>query len=613
MSPERSHNMRKKQIAACMLIFTMILSACGNNEAATALTETDTNTVEASVSEPEQQDEKEEAPAPDTVEEGKAIPLMVDRLSKEATTNTISDEVKAKAQAMPEASYDNLPYWCGTTLSCKTGAPPEGLSSTYKEETVKDMASEGFNFVRVPIDTLVFFNEVEGKTSLDFSTFEDKVNTKQLANMDEFIGWCIENGIHACIDVHHTPGGNMRGNDEEMGRKMLFTEGSKEEQFFFNFWEFFSQRYADISPNALSFDIYNEPPQFVEQDQYVTFIKKAIAAIRPANPDRIIFVDMLDYASVPVYGLEDEKIVQAFHCYRPSEFTHSGYGDSFGFMGNDANRASNKRVKVTYPVPAISVEVGKGYEVKGDFKAGTKLTMGFSGGAAGVECILIDDQGKELWSNKFDDEYISSKHHEIHDGERFSVFEDGDEKLIYERYTLESDTSGLFFKLKNNNHWLDMNELVVETDNYKALLVGMWIEGVESNLPATKAAIDENGLVTITDPAASKYDMGREYLENVISEYVEFSKKTGTQIMLHEFGSIIYTDITCTCRCYDDLLSICQENGIGWAHYEFEGGEFSYASNRDHLRRNDATYEPLPSGDADYCVEIREVFRKHMD
>ena len=49
--------------------------------------------------------------------------------------------------------------------------------------------------------------------------------------------------------------------------------------------------------------------------------------ITKANPDRLIFVDMLDYAHDPVQGLVGEKIVQCFHFYDPHQFTHSHYID----------------------------------------------------------------------------------------------------------------------------------------------------------------------------------------------------------------------------------------------------------------------------------------------
>ena len=52
-------------------------------------------------------------------------------------------------------------------------------------------------------------------------------------------------------------------------------------------------------------------------------MKRAIKAIHDVSPDRIVFVDGLEYGGVLIPALKDEpNIAQAIHCYVPFGLTH---------------------------------------------------------------------------------------------------------------------------------------------------------------------------------------------------------------------------------------------------------------------------------------------------
>ncbi|MBQ9360802.1 MAG: cellulase family glycosylhydrolase [Lachnospiraceae bacterium] len=597
--------MNRKILTGILIIITVSVGTGCGNKVLTEPIEAEREQQET-ISEASTESQPEEA-----AKETEEIPLMVERLSEAAITNTISYEIKKKAESMPTATYKTLPDWNGTTIVNKMeyGWRAENISGDYTKEVIDEIAAEGFNFVRVPLDTRIFYTDSTGEPGPYFEGNSDMVNTKELRNTDDMISWCIDRGIHVCFDVHSTPGGYMIGGDEEASRELLFTEGSDEEQYFFDFWEFFSKRYADISPNALSFNLYNEPPQFVTDEQYSSFIKKTLSVTTPQNPDRIIFVDMLGYAREPVYGLVGEPVAQCFHCYDPYDFTHSGF-DNMDYESGEANRRSNHREIVTYPLPAIYAGLNKGYVVTGDFKAGTKLTMEFSGGSIGAECILSDDKGNELWSETFDRALVEERGHEVIDDNYFSGYEDGTEDMIVIEYELTEDVSEISFKLNSDEAWLDMQNLIIETENYKAKLIAQWIDGIMEDLPGTRAMIDEHGIVRITEPNASKYDQGRGIFEEQFQKYVDFAKEADTSVMLQEFGDTVYTDISCAERFYDDILSVCDEMGINWVHWTFDGGDFSYVAADEKYKRHDATYEDLGNGRA-VCVEMRNIFKAH--
>ncbi|MBO6230633.1 MAG: cellulase family glycosylhydrolase [Ruminiclostridium sp.] len=607
---------KSKSKTLISLLFAVIAaSSCGNptqqntTQSTAITTVTEETTTEAVTT---------SAPAPSAVTEPAApkLPAMVERMSETAVTNTIPDDVKVLAAKMPEANYKKLPDWNGTTLCNKYeyGWQAGGILPTYfSEELVKEVAGQGFNFVRVTLDSRYFYADPKKRAEPGqfFDGDSSMVSTIQLQNLDNLIKWCIENDIHVCLDLHNTPGGYMIGGDEEASRELLFTEGSTEEQMFMDFWEFISKRYDDISSNALSFDLYNEPPNFVTDEQYTTFIKKALDVIRQSSPDRLIFVDMLEYAVTPVYGLVGEKIVQTFHFYEPYEYTNSGFS-TMDYESGDYNRRAKLREIITYPLPALNTGITvNDYIVSGSFPAGTKLTMKFSGGSVNVGVELLAD-GNEIFTQKFDSDLVADKGFKLDEYNNFSCYNELNEgvPMIEVTFDLPDEAKELRFVMTDKEKWLDMNELLIETETYKAKLVGQWIEEIGDNLPPTRAQVDENGCVTILNEAA-EYNIGRQFIEDRFQKYKDFSDETGTLVMLQEFGDTVYTEISCAEKFYEDVLQTCDDLGINWVHYAYDSADFSYVAIDSLYKRHGATYEDLGDGRA-VCVELHDVFRKHM-
>lgn len=538
--------------------------------------------------------------------------FFVPRMDERARTNTISAEMKEKANQMETVSYQKLPKWYGTSPNSKyeCGWVCEGLTSQFTEQTVKELAGEGFNFIRVPVDTRIFY--LKEITPMDvgphFKGTGDKVNLKELENMDALISWCIKYGIHVCLDVHNTPGGYMIGGDEEATRELLFTEGSTEEQMFFDFWDMVSARYADVSTNALSFNLYNEPPRFLEEEPYVRFVKRGIEIIHGYTPDRLIFVDMLDYAHVPVEGLVGEPVVQTFHFYEPTSFSHANFSLETGTNRSDP-------ILVSYPMPAISCELREedSYTISGKFPAGSELYMYFGMGNIGGE-LSVKADGKEIYRQKITEELVNKGGLDVTYDEYgtgvFNCYETGmsEMKLVC---PVTEDVTKIEFCYQHENPallWLELNKLVVETPNYRTGLSAMWIEGVQ--LPGTDAVIDENGRVTLKQDL-SEYEKGYQLIEDSLKQYYEFSERTGVQVMLQEFGAMSTNDVRCTAEYFDDILTVCEKFGFSWSMWNYDGGDFSYVMLHDLFRRTGATYEEV--GEGRYIpLELREVFQKHM-
>jgi endoglucanase len=87
-------------------------------------------------------------------------------------------------------------------------------------------------------------------------------------------------------------------------------------------WRHLAQRYKNVAATQLSFDLLNEPPFMADQTRYVEIAHTLIAAIREANPDRLIVVDGADIGQSPVLGLLDDGVVQSTRGYLPKMVSH---------------------------------------------------------------------------------------------------------------------------------------------------------------------------------------------------------------------------------------------------------------------------------------------------
>ena len=164
----------------------------------------------------------------------------------------------------------------------------------------------------------------------------------------------------------------------------------------------------------------------------------------------------------------------------------------------------------------------------------------------------------------------------------------------------------------NVDEWFEANTLLVETDTYISRIHAVWVDGVD--LPKTDVTIDNDGRYTLNWDYPEEYANGYDELETIFQKFVDFSNETQTPVIMMEMGDIVYTDTSATVRYFDDVISLCNKNDIGWTVYSHDGCEFSYVAVEDAFRRPFGTYEETsPGSDRYVCTELREIFQKHMD
>ncbi len=198
----------------------------------------------------------------------------------------------------------------GFNLLGKFSYPGSNKGFTEKEfSMIHDL---GFNFVRLPLDYRTYTQAGNW----------DKFTETEVVKIDNAVQWGIKYDVHVSINLHRAPGYCVNPATLPINQQLNLWTDTIAQKAFINHWTFFANRYKDISPEKLSFNLVNEPSNVTEV-VYVPIMKKAIQAIHTISPNRIVFVDGTEYGRLLIPALKDEpNVAQSIHCYDPFSLTH---------------------------------------------------------------------------------------------------------------------------------------------------------------------------------------------------------------------------------------------------------------------------------------------------
>lgn len=505
--------------------------------------------------------------------------------SADARTAVLAEDTLTLAAQLPDAQWNQLPPWNGVTVPNLHQYDWNAYEQPQKffREDLENIADLGFNFVRVPLDTRLFFDPEDPSA----------VHLERLVNLDEVISWSAELGIHVCIDVHYTFGFTTDGDNSND----TMWENPQEQELFLTFWDMLAERYRDIPNNLLSFNLLNEPNWGIGEEQYVDLMRRAMSRIRAYTPERLIFVDMLNTASEPVYALAEDRVAQSFHFYEPNALTHTGIHDDFGSA---------------YPVIFGKGMITRGagdFVLEGSFPAGTEIRLIVDEiHLSGVLHLTAD--GSEVFSHTYAMDPV---------GENGCIYIEevgtGGEYRGYRntfRVVLPEDACELRLFTTGDSHWFNLSRLYVNTGEHRYLFeqnLRSLPEGTDLNrIPNPHIRIAQDG--TITDPDNALFHLvDAAYLQERFAAYKAFSDETGVAVMLQEFGVYYPAPYDLTLIYLGDLLDAANANGINWCGWDYFGA-FSFYAVNDYEMREGADYTPFSNGWI--AKDMLEVYQSHL-
>ena len=449
--------------------------------------------------------------------------------------------------AQPEEPISDLKTFCsqqkGFNLLGKFDVSWSNSGFTQKEFSV--IHDLGFNFVRLPLDYRTY--TPAGNWDLFSET--------QLVKIDQAIQWGEQYNVHVCINQHRAPGYCVNPATLPANQQLNLWTDSVAQKAFVNHWRMFANRYKNISPGRLSFNLVNEPSN-VTEEVYVSVMKKAIKVIHEITPDRVIFVDGLGYGRGLLLSLKDEpNLAQSIHTYDPFQLTH--YKASWVSGSSDWPVPQWPMLWISnYLYGPYKSEFKSPLIIQGNFQQGTEITVNV--GQVSIESTLQVKAGSKVVLSK---KFVCT----ANPGTDFTKIVEtqwGYQNISnkdYKGITTEKTTSLTFENVSGD--WMTINSVTIKNgDIVKTYNLS---DGTWGRKQATYK-MDENGELTTPD--------GSDLLP--FSDYrnvIEMSEQYNIPFMVQEFGVHNQTPHKVTIDFLTDLCAFFRQNKLGFALWNLTG------------------------------------------
>ena len=187
------------------------------------------------------------------------------------------------------------------------------FDSFITEEDIREIASLGFDHVRVPVD-YVLLEEEDGTPKEDGFYYLDLCR-----------GWCEKYGLNLLVDLHECHGYSFDPL-KDMDRERFFYDSALQERFL-KLWKRIAGHFAAY-PDQVAFEPLNEVVLMEVAEAWNKVASAFIRTVREVAPKSWLVIGGVCYSSVtsvPLLDIPlDERTVYNFHCYEPFVFTHQG-------------------------------------------------------------------------------------------------------------------------------------------------------------------------------------------------------------------------------------------------------------------------------------------------
>jgi len=429
----------------------------------------------------------------------------------------------------------------------------------FPEEEFIIIQNLGFNFVRLPLDYRTYTKAGDWNTFLE----------NEVAKIDQAVEWGKQYGVHVCINLHRAPGYCVNKATLPANQDLDLWIDPVAQEAFVNHWAFFADRYKDYSYEDVSFNLVNEPGDMNEA-AYVNVMQKAIDKIHDINPNRIIFVDGLNYSRDLIMSLKNAKnIIQAIHVYDPFTLTH--YKASW-VNGSD-----------TWPVPIWPITSISNY-LYGPWKNEYQSSLIFEGDFLQDGEITINVHQVSVQSTlqvKLDDAEILNKAFVCGPdlGEDWTVInqtEWGYQNISGKDYGVTLPSDGQKLTISNiDGDWMTMNRItIVNGDKEIIIIPGNTSWG---SMQKTYKITGEGEITEADGSPVLALGSLQETLDQAQSEQVP--------VMVQEFGVFNQTPHDVTLAYLSDVVTLFNTYQIGYTLWNL-GGSFGILDSD----RSDCTY-----------------------
>ena len=185
-----------------------------------------------------------------------------------------------------------------------------------QEDDFARLEELGFDFVRIPIDEVQFWDEQGNKLPEAWDLLNNALD------------WSKEHNLRAIVDLHIIRSHYFNAvNEGDKAANTLFTSDEAQEGLI-NLWRQLSEFLKDRSCDWVAYEFMNEPVA-EEHEQWNQLVAKVHKALRELEPQRTLVIgsnrwqghETMKYLKVPE---GDKNIILSFHYYNPMLLTHYG-------------------------------------------------------------------------------------------------------------------------------------------------------------------------------------------------------------------------------------------------------------------------------------------------
>ena len=185
-----------------------------------------------------------------------------------------------------------------------------------QEDDFARLEEIGFDFVRIPIDEVQFWDEDGNKLPEAWDLLNNALD------------WAKKHNLRAIVDLHIIRSHYFNAvNEDDKAANTLFTSEKSQEDLI-NLWRQLSEFLKDRSNDWVAYEFMNEPVA-EEHEQWNQLIAKVHKALRELEPQRTLVIgsnlwqghQTIKYLKVPE---GDKNIILSFHYYNPMLLTHYG-------------------------------------------------------------------------------------------------------------------------------------------------------------------------------------------------------------------------------------------------------------------------------------------------
>ena len=185
-----------------------------------------------------------------------------------------------------------------------------------QEDDFARLKELGFDFVRIPIDEVQFWDEEGNKLPEAWDLLKNALD------------WSRKYDLRAIVDLHIIRSHYFNAvNEDDKAANTLFTSDEAQEGLI-NLWRQLSEFLKDRSNDWVAYEFMNEPVA-PEHEQWNQLVAKVHKALRKLEPQRTLVIgsnmwqghETMKYLKVPE---GDKNIILSFHYYNPMLLTHYG-------------------------------------------------------------------------------------------------------------------------------------------------------------------------------------------------------------------------------------------------------------------------------------------------